>query len=263
MKNRSLLALNDFRDAFKSFQLCFFLAWFDIRIRYRRSKIGPFWITISMAIFIVALGAVYSKLFNMPAEEYMPSLAAGYLFWNMFATVISESPTIFIDNAAYLKDMKINHLILIVRALARNTIILLHNAIFIACVSFYYQIWPQWQLIFLIPGLALVLLNLFWIMLIIGILGARYRDLVPIIMSLVQVLFFISPITWLPKLVGENSWIIRLNPIAYFLDLTRSPALNESPLMASWIVSSMICVFGLTCAFLLYAYKRERIVYWI
>ncbi|MFH1303851.1 MAG: ABC transporter permease [Planctomycetota bacterium] len=263
MKNRSQLALNDFIDVFKSFQLCFFLAWFDIRIRYRRSKIGPFWITISMAIFIVALGAVYSKLFNMPAEEYLPNLATGYLFWMMFATVINESPTIFVDNAAYLKDMKINLLVLIVRALARNFIIFLHNAVFIACVNFYFQIWPQWQLIFLIPGLALVLLNLFWMMLILGILGARYRDLAPIITSLVQVLFFISPITWLPKLVGENSWVIRLNPIAYFLDLTRSPALNESPLMAAWIISSAICVLGFASAFFLFAYKRERIVYWI
>ncbi|MCH9726635.1 MAG: ABC transporter permease [Planctomycetes bacterium] len=263
MKNRSLLALNDFVDVLRSFRLCIFLAWFDLRIRYRRSKIGPFWITISMAIFIIALGAVYSQLFKMSAEEYLPSLAAGYLFWTMFATVICESPTIFIDNAAYIKDMKINLLILVVRAISRNIIIFLHNAIFIASVFIYFQIWPQWQILFLIPGLVLVILNLFWIMLLIGILGARYRDLAPIIMSLVQVLFFISPITWLPKLVGENSWVIRLNPIAYFLDLTRSPALNETPMMSSWIVSSMICALGLTTAFFLYAYKRERIVYWI
>ena len=190
MKKRSLLALNDFVDVFKSFQLCFFLAWFDIRIRYRRSKIGPFWITISMAIFIVALGAVYSKLFNMKAEEYMPNLAAGYLFWTLIATALSESPTVFIENGSYLKDMKINLLVLIVRALTRNFIIFLHNAVFIAGVCMYFGIWPQWQMLFVIPGVFLVLINLFWITLVFSILGARYRDLTPIIQSMVQVLFF-------------------------------------------------------------------------
>lgn len=263
MKNRVKLALEDMLDVIKSSQLCLFLAWFDIRVRYRRSKLGPFWITISMAIFIIALGVVYSKLFKMPSAKYLPNLATGYLFWTMIATTLIESPTIFIENGAYLKDMKINQLVFIFRALARNTIIFLHNAAFIACVCIYYQIWPQWPMLLLIPGMALVILNLFWITLLFGILGARYRDLAPIIQSLVQVLFFVSPITWLPKLVGADSWVLKLNPITYFLDLTRSPVLNQTPEPGSWIIASGICILGLVVSMVLYAYKRDRIVYWI
>jgi ABC-type polysaccharide/polyol phosphate export permease len=263
MKNRVKLALEDMLDVIKSSQLCLFLAWFDIRIRYRRSKIGPFWITISMAIFIIALGVVYSKLFKMAAAEYLPNLATGYLFWTMIATTLSESPTIFIDNAAYLKDMKINLLVFIFRALARNTIIFLHNAAFIICVCVYYQIWPEWPLLLVLPGMILVLLNLFWVTLLFGIIGARYRDVAPIIQSLVQVLFFVSPITWMPKLVGGNSWVLKLNPIAYFLDLTRSPVLNEVPAPSSWAITGGICIVGFIISIALYAYKRDRIVYWI
>ncbi|QDU52068.1 ABC transporter permease [Gimesia panareensis] len=263
MNNRVKLALEDMIDMIKSSQLCLFLAWFDIRIRYRRSKIGPFWITISMAIFIIALGVVYSKLFKMPPGEYLPNLAAGYLFWTMISTMLSESPTVFIENAAYLKDMKINLLVFIFRSLARNTIIFLHNAIFIAFVSLYFQIWPQWPMILVVPGIALVLLNLFWITLFFGIIGARYRDLAPIIQSLVQVLFFVSPITWLPKLVGTDSWVLTLNPIAYFLDLTRSPTLNQVPALSSWLVSIGILIVGFGVTTLLYALKRDRLVYWI
>ncbi|QGQ25186.1 ABC transporter permease [Gimesia benthica] len=263
MNNRVKLALEDMVDMIKSSQLCMFLAWFDIRIRYRRSKIGPFWITISMAIFIIALGVVYSKLFNVPPEEYLPNLAAGYLFWTLIAVVLSESPTIFIENAAYLKDMKINLLIFVFRSLARNTIIFLHNALFIMFVTFYFGIWPTWQTLLVLPGLILVLLNLFWITLFLGIVGARYRDLAPIIQSMVQVLFFVSPITWLPKLVGANSWVVNYNPIAYFLDLTRSPILNQTPDLNSWMITAGICIAGFAVSILLYAAKRDRIVYWI
>ena len=263
MNNRVKLALEDIIDMIKSSQLCIFLAWFDIRIRYRRSKIGPFWITISMAIFIIALGIVYSKLFNVPSEEYLPNLAAGYLFWTLIAVVLSESPMIFIENSAYLKDMKINLLIFVFRALARNTIIFLHNALFIMFVTFYFGIWPIWETLLVVPGLLLVLLNLFWIALFLGIIGARYRDLAPIIQSMVQVLFFVSPITWLPKLVGESSWVVNYNPIAYFLDLTRSPLLNQTPDINSWLITAGICVIGLAASLFLYASKRDRIVYWI
>ncbi|QDU04945.1 ABC-2 type transporter [Gimesia chilikensis] len=263
MNNRVKLALEDVIDVIKSSRLCMFLAWFDIRIRYRRSKIGPFWITISMAIFIIALGVVYSKLFNMAADEYLPNLAAGYLFWTLIAATISEAPTIFIDNAAYLKDMKINLLVFVFRALARNTIIFLHNALFIMFVCFYFKIWPQLQTLLVIPGLFLVLLNLFWITLFFGIVGARYRDLAPIIQSMVQVLFFVSPITWLPKLVGEDSWVVMFNPIAYFLDLTRAPILNQTPALSSWLITAGISIIGFAVSLLLYAYKRDRIVYWI
>lgn len=263
MKNRVKLAVEDLLDVIKSSQLCLFLAWFDIRIRYRRSKIGPFWITISMAIFIIALGVVYSKLFKMSADDYLPNLATGYLFWTMIATMLSESPTIFVDNAAYLKDMKINLLVFIFRALARNIIIFLHNAVFIICIFLYFQIWPEWPALLVIPGLVLVVLNLFWITMLFGIIGARYRDVAPIIQSLVQVLFFISPITWMPKLVGGDSWVLKINPIAYFLDLTRSPVLNEYPASSSWYVTICMCLLGFTISMALYAYKRDRIVYWI
>lgn len=263
MRNRVYLALNDFIDVIKSSQLCFFLAWFDIRIRYRRSKLGPFWITISMAIFIIALGVVYSKLFKVPADEYLPNLAIGYLFWTMIATTLGESPTIFIANNSYIKDMKVNLLVLVVRALTRNFIILLHNAVFIVGVCLYFHIWPHWQMLALIPGVMIVLVNLFWIMLLLGILGARFRDLEPIIQSLVQVLFFVSPITWLPKLVGADSWVLKLNPITYFLDLTRSPVMNDGPALSSWIIALALALAGFTVSLLLYAYKRDRIVYWI
>jgi ABC-type polysaccharide/polyol phosphate export permease len=47
-----------------NWQLWSMLGWNDIHQRYRRSALGPFWITISMAIFIVLLGFIYSKLFH-------------------------------------------------------------------------------------------------------------------------------------------------------------------------------------------------------
>src|SRR5689334_17341702 len=57
------------------------LGWNDIRQRYRRSVLGPFWITISMAVFITLLGVIYSHIFKIELQTYLPYLALGYIIW--------------------------------------------------------------------------------------------------------------------------------------------------------------------------------------
>ena len=61
------------------------LGWNDIRQRYRRSVLGPFWITISMAIFIALLGVIYSHIFNIGLKTYLPYLSLGYIIWGFIS----------------------------------------------------------------------------------------------------------------------------------------------------------------------------------
>ena len=67
------------------------LGWNDIRQRYRRSVLGPFWITISMAVFITLLGEIYSHIFKIELKTYLPYLSLGYIIWGFVATTTSES----------------------------------------------------------------------------------------------------------------------------------------------------------------------------
>src|SRR5580692_7735728 len=48
------------------------LGWNDILQRYRRSVLGPFWLTASMAIMVVSLGVIYAELFNQPIDDFLP-----------------------------------------------------------------------------------------------------------------------------------------------------------------------------------------------
>ena len=82
-KVKSWAKNNDLVEALKAYDLWLFLAWLDIRLRYRRSKIGPLWITLSMAIFCLTLGTVYSKLLNVDGEEYLPFLSVSFVIWGL------------------------------------------------------------------------------------------------------------------------------------------------------------------------------------
>jgi ABC-type polysaccharide/polyol phosphate export permease len=256
-------ASGDLIEAVKAYELWTFLAWQDIRIRYRRSTIGPLWITISMAVFCGALGAVYSQLFKINMEELLPYLAVGFVIWTFIASSLGEMPNLLVENAAYIKDIRINPLSIVLRSMTRNVIILVHNLLIVAGIYLYFGIWPGWVGLAALPGLALVTLNLLAIGTFLSILGARYRDIAQITQSALQVLFFITPVIWLPRLLPEGHWVIAVNPAAHFLDLTRSPMLGTVPALTSWLIS--LGVFVLAAALAAFAYRRKatRIPFWI
>ena len=254
---------NDLLAALHDHELWSFLAWNDIKIRYRRSKIGPFWITLSTSIFCVTLGAVYSQLFKTDIAELLPFLAIGLIVWGLIAGCVGEMPNLFIDNASFMKDMHINPLSILLRVLTRNVIIFGHNILIVLGVYLYFSIWPGWVGLLALPGLVLVLLNLVAVGVPLAIVGARFKDVAQINQNILQVLFFITPIFWFPRLLSEGSWIIAANPIAYFIDLVRSPLLGHAPQPISWCVSLLCLVMTSAIAVWAYRSKSARIIFWI
>jgi ABC-type polysaccharide/polyol phosphate export permease len=262
-KVQSWAKSNDLVEALKAYDLWLFLAWLDIRLRYRRSKIGPLWITLSMAIFCLTLGAVYSKLLNVDAEEYLPFLSVSFVIWGLISSLLLEFPNLYVENSGYIKDMRINPLTILLRGVARNIVVFAHNMLIIVGIYIYFDLMPGAVVLLAIPGLILVLMNLIAIGASLSIIGARFRDVGQINQSLIQVLFFLSPIMWFPRLVPADSLILRLNPIAYFLDLIRSPLLGSAPSLSSWgaAVATLI-VFSCAGAFL-YQKKNSQIPLWV
>jgi ABC-type polysaccharide/polyol phosphate export permease len=253
----------DFLAAIATYDLWSYLAWQDIKIKYRRSKIGPFWITVSMAVFCVTLGVVYSQLFKTEISELLPFLAIGLVVWSFVASCVGEMPNLYVDNASYIKDMRINPLTILLRVLTRNTIIFGHNLLIVIGIYLFFGIWPGWVGLLALPGLLLVMLNLLAIGIPLSIVGARFRDLSQITQSILQVVFFITPIFWFPRLLAEGSWVIATNPVAYFIDLVRSPLLGRAPEPISWGVTLLTFLATSVMAMWVYRTKSARIAFWV
>ena len=263
LPNATSFRTSDLFAALRTHELWRYLAWQDIRLRYRRSKIGPFWITLSMAIFCLSLGGVYSQLFKADIKEYLPFLSVGFVVWGFISGLLGDFPNIFVDNAPYIKDIKTNPFIILFRLVARHIIILGHNALIILGIYIYYGIIPGFVVLLAIPGLILVMLNLVAIGISLSLFGARFRDVAPITQSLVQVLFFVSPVTWFPKLLAADSWVMRANPMAYYLDLVRSPLLGQEPALDSWLVGiATLCILAVVATWV-YRSKASRIPFWV
>jgi ABC-type polysaccharide/polyol phosphate export permease len=254
---------NDFLEALRQYELWGYLAKQDIKNRYRRSKIGPFWMTITMAIFCGALGFVYSHLLGVEIRELLPFLSVGLVVWSLIMGSISEMPTLYVEAAPYIKDIKINLLTILFRAIIRNLIIFIHNILIVIGIYLYFDIWPGWIGLIAIPGFILVLLNIIVIGVPLAILGARFRDVDQIIKSILQVTFFITPIFWFPRALINEGWIIAINPATHYLDLIRSPLLGQYPSPSSWYVGILLFFVFLVLAVQIYKRKSSRVAFWV
>ena len=262
-KNKTACALADLREALSLSWFWMALAWNDILQRYRGSMLGPFWITLTTAVFIAGLGPLYAKLFSLRMSEYLPFMAVGVTTWQFITGTINEACNTFIASGYLMKQVRLPRLALLFRIIWRNIIAFLHNLPIYVIIFIVFDLPVDWHLLAIIPGFVLVVLNLIWMSLIVAILCARFRDITPIVGSILQIGFFVTPVMWSHKMQRVESWVVDLNPFAALIELIRAPILGDeisTPLLYLAILS---LIFGSVLASVLFVRRRRQIVYWV
>ena len=263
---QTVLAWNDIKEGIQHWRIWVMLAYQDIKLRYRRSILGPFWLTISMAITVYSMGFLYGHLFHIALENYFPFLVAGMLGWSLISTIVLEFTDGFMTSDALIKQIKLPFTLYIHRIAARNLIIFFHNIIVIVpiLIIYHHYVKINFNMLLLIPGLAIIYINAITYGLILAMVGSRYRDISQIIKSLIQVIFFITPVMWSPEVLGpQNHFIVDLNPFYAFLELIRAPLLGSLPSLKNIVMVIITTGAGLLLSIKLLISYRARIVYWL
>ena len=239
------------------------LGWQDICKRYRRSILGPFWLTISMGILVGALGFLYGALFKADLARFMPFLALGFIFWTFISNLISDSCRVFINAQSIIKQIDLPLSVHVYRMVWHNLIVLGHNLIIFVPIAIAFSIWPSWSWLLIVPSLALLCLNGVWMGLLFGLVSARFRDVPMIVDSVMRIAFFISPIIWMPDYLPARFRLHDWNPFYHFLEVVRAPLLGQAPSLLSWLAVLGITGLGWAGAFLMYSRFRRYIAYWV
>ena len=256
-------ALADLQTGLRLWRIWTMLGWTDIRQRYRRSFIGPFWISISMCVMVGGMGVVYGTLFKQDMRDFLPFLAAGFIGWFFISICISDGTTVFILADGLIKQGGLPLSLHVFRAIWRNFLTLLHNLVVIVGIYLWFGHFDLLSFVEVIPGLALAVVNLSWILMILGPLCTRYRDLAPIVANIMQMMFFITPIVFRPGALSSIAWIVNLNPLYYLLEAIRAPLLGQG--LSASLVGLLIlwAITGWIAAILFFARVRRRIAFWI
>ncbi len=239
------------------------MAWQDIQQRYRGSVLGPFWLTISMGIMVIALGVLYSAIWHHEIKEFLPYLTFGILFWNLISSIISDGTTAFVRAEHILLQVKMPVTVHVLRSVLRNLIIFLHNCVIGAAVLIFFAVPQSLYSLVSVVGLALILANGFWFTFLIGMVCARFRDIGPIVGSIVQIVFYLTPIIWMPVSLGNKFWVMYLNPAYAFIEIARGPLLGHSIPWPVWAMAFGVTIFGYLVTFLFFTRFRARIPFWV
>lgn len=256
-------AIADLWDGFRKHEIWVRLAYHEIRQRFRRSVLGPFWLTISMGVMVGALGLVSSTLFGQDMHQTLPYIATGLIFWGLLNSTITEGTTVFVGSESFIRNVPLPLSFHLYRMLARNLMIWAFNmAIYLAMIVFF-GIVPGWPVLLFLPGFALFVLNAYWIALAVGILSTRYRDIPQVILNLTQVVFFVTPVFWSVETLPGRPAFVLLNPFYHLLEIVRAPLLGQVPHALSWGFAAGMAVVGALATAYLYRRAYSRVAYWV
>lgn len=256
-------ARDDLIVGMRSVRIWATLGWHDIRQRYRRSVIGPFWFTLSTAVMVVVLGVVYSNLLRQEIRDYLPYLAIGLVIWGYLSSVANEGCNAFIGAAYLIKQIRMPLTIHVCRIAWRNFVILLHSLPVVLLLLFFFGRGLSAEYLLIPFGLFLLLLHGIWVGIVLGILCARYRDISPIVVNLVQIVFFFTPVMWSPEILKQRTWIAEFNPLYHVIETIRAPILGRAIHWESWGWSLGLLVAGFAFSQYLMLRARNRVAYWL
>ncbi len=257
------LGLADFAAGARLWRLAWTLAWFDIRLRYRGSVLGPFWLTLSTGIMVAAMGGIYATLFHLNLHDYLPFLAVSQVLWAYLATLAQEGCTTFTAAETTIRGIRMPVTLHPARIVLRNLVVLAHNLVVIVVVFVVMQVWPGAGLLGVLPALALWLVDSMALALLLGAICARFRDVPPIVGSIMQMAFFVTPVIWKPELLGAKAWMLPFNPFYTLLEVLRAPMLGNPISSAVWVSALISSVVLWGSAWLLFARVRGRIPFWV
>lgn len=241
------------RETLNTLKIAFFISMSDTKARYRRTFVGPFWIVITTGLGVVGLGAVWSVLFGVAFSTLIQTLAVGLVFWGFIANTIVEATNVFIANASVILNYSLDRSFFVAKLISRSIINFLHASIVLLGVLFFYP--PDTiNLITFLFFFAFVLMYLVSLIVIVGYISLRYRDLEHLINAIMPMVFLVTPVLYETNRFGVMGNILYINPIAIMIQVVRAPILGKH------LSNTELLIFftGLSISILLALYIKRK-----
>lgn len=265
--SRNLRLWSSLVDSLRSPSFWVYSSWLDVVARYRSSVLGIIWLCLPTAIFVLLLGNVYSRLMGYPIDVYMPYLATGYVIWRFMVHVITESAGAFASHKAFIMDGRVRLTDFLLRSFAKAGMQFLFAVIVVVAVVAWFDSWRGVvSLLSLLLTLPVMLVNLFWVSVCIGIVGARFPDTRDAIGTVLVAGFLLTPIIWMVDRFPPDTlrgFMARLNPAFHMIEFIRAPVLGKMPETVSVIVVLLMAPTGWLLASWLYRRYARYVALWV
>lgn len=239
------------------------LSFNSTKMMYRRALLGPLWLTLQQTVFIGALGYVFASIQNQDFPGFFVYIATGLTFWQLITAYLTTAGNTFaainrfpsmtcaaFSNHIYLQFL-FQFLLFMHRLLPALVICgIFHESLAINLPNF-------------LAGFAALLVFGFWISALLGCLSLRFHDLMPAVGSIMQVMFFLTPVMYRDSAISGAGHFFNLNPLNHFLLVTRGSLLGENVSAMSWATVVVINIVGIVLTLGVLRWARPKIPLWV
>ncbi len=239
------------------------LARQEIRNKYRRATLGPFWVTATMGVTVYFLGVLFGPMLGSESNAYIPGLAIGWVLWSFLSATVNESTELFQNSISVIRNIRLPYPFYIYKCCAKNLILFMHNLVVIVFCCYFYNCYDITGIIIGGLGFLLVIINLLFTSSIVAIACCRFRDLTPLVNSALQFLFFASPILWTTQSAKGREEFYIFNPVYYMLEIVRSPIIGRDVPDFEYLVFSLYTLAIIIISICLYRKNQNQISLWV
>ncbi len=237
---------------------------YRVVLSYRRSYFGTLWIPVSLILIVIAKGVLFGGILNVQIERMMPNVALGLLLWRLYAGILVSSCSAF---SVFKRDFESGYYPLftpILNAIVKELFIFAHGLLPMIAITLYFITPTLSAFLYLIVGMMLAIFAILPIGFVLATISTRYRDIADLIKSTMRVIYFLTPVIWLPEMAtGPYSWALTLNPFFHLIEIIRDPLAGQPIDPMNWV---FVFVIGSVCwmmvAYIYHSYGR-RILLWL
>ena len=257
---------NPFSDiylAMKRFPLWGRLAYIDLQQTYKRSIIGLAWIVFAFSLFIGVKVLVFGSFAPGDPRLFSAWLTVGFWVYTYIQFNVLEGCSSFVSARSWILGTNMPLVGFALQAMVRVLLRFVLHSVVVIAILFYLK-WTITPVVaWAVLGFLCLMLNALWVQIALGIICARSRDIGYFIQSIMQIMFFITPILYFDIQLGDKAWLLKYNPFTHYLAIVRDPIVMYTVPVDSWVIVGIITVMGWLSALILLALYRRKVAFWV
>jgi len=231
----------DVRDLWRHWELLYFFAWRDIKVRYKQTVVGAAWAVLQPFVTMVVFSVVFGRLAKVPSENvpYPVFAFAALVPWTFFSNALTLGSNSIVQSPDLITKVYFPRLLMPAASVAGGLFDFIIALAVLFGMVFYYGIVPGPDVVLLLPLALLAIATAFGATLWLSALNVKYRDVRYAVPFLAQIWLFITPVAYPSSLVGEP-WrtVLGLNPMAGVVEGFRWALLQTSPAPRPLVLAS-------------------------
>ncbi len=248
----------DWADIFAHRDLLYFLAWRDLKVRYKQTVLGVAWAILQPIFMMLIFTLLFGRLAGLSSKLSVPYplfALAGLVPWTFFATAVSTSGNSVVSNTNLITKVYFPRILIPIASVAAAFVDFALSFVVLLAMMLYYRVGPRSGILMIPPLVLLTFLFALGVGMLFAALNVKYRDMRFVLPFLIQLWLFVSavivPMSVLPQ---KWRWAIALNPMSGIIEGYRA-ALFGQPF--DW--KALGVAAAITCAVLVYsAYSFRR-----